>query len=327
MADDNSAPLPQQAIPPKVVPPSAARPTESLPTDGNAPTVRRQVVPAMDNSPSSAPRTVRLRPIAVPGAARPVAAPTLPAATPSNAPNAVDAAIKRMTSQIPLPAIEKSESPAPAVKKSTSRIPLPTAPIPMPTEAPKTIRIQPVSGISNPPVAAPQAAAPGSEPLPQASKSKTSRIPLEAAMGVPQATDGAPKTIKLKRPGEISAVKVAVPGAQAGSPTETDPNAITQRKTIRVKRPTLTLEANAPDQSGSLAEESAAAPLTAIPLTAEPAPHALPFILVAVVCLVIVAGLLLVFSAQLFGPNASLTQLSIWPGIDIPLPGSIPVEG
>lgn len=255
------------------------------------------------------------------------------------APNAVDAAIKRMTAQIPQPTIETAEGaaqtrPAPAAapaKKSTSRIPLPTTPISAAVDAPKTIKIQPLAGITPPLAAQPSApvAPMGESQPPQASKSKTSRIPLEAAMGVSQSSEAnAPRTIKLKRPGDMSAVKVAVPGAQAGTPTETDTSAITQRKTIRVKRPTAPTVAEG--EGAAAADDAAAAALAAERLAAiqatAPERHGAPFMVAAALCVVVLIGLLLVFAAQIFGPNASLTQLSVWPGIDIPLPGSIQVE-
>lgn len=350
MADNN--PVPPQAIPPKAMPPTQG--------GADAPTVRRQPVPVEGSAmpsvaPSAAPRTVRLKPVQVPvpGAATPVA----PSPPPPSAGGALAAeAIKRMTSRIPMPSstgpiggkgstgqipaasasggfpgAKRATAPLPVedaadaeggVKKVTSRIPMPssTAAIPAVADAPKTIKIKPLVGPQTVPGTQPVPAV-GEAAQPQASKSKTSRIPLEAAMGIPQTGDGGvPKTIKLKRPGEMSTVKVSVAGP--GTASEQDVGAITQRKTIRVKRPTapaITVPAEG-------AENEAA---SVSPVAFKPAPErgAGPFVAVAVLCILVTLGLLVVFSAQIFGPNASLTQVSIWPGIDIPLPGSIPAEG
>ena len=323
----------QNAIPPKAVPPAQA--------GADAPTVRRQPVPAEGAplAPSAAPRTVRLKPVQVP---IPGAAPVAPSATPGGALAAE--ALKRMTSRIPLPsatghitsaagegaaAVKRATVPLAAddgsddgAKKVTSRIPMPssTAAIPAVADAPKTIKIKPLTG---PQSATQPVAALGESPQPQAAKSKTSRIPLEAAMGIPQTGDGgAPKTIKLKRPGDMSTVKVAVAGAGSG---EADASAITQRKTIRVKR------ASAPVMTMSSGEGTAEGGATSAPapVAFQPAPErgAGPFVAVAVLCILMTLALLVVFSSQIFGPNASLTQVSIWPGIDLPLPGTINAEG
>lgn len=348
MADENQdQQKPEQpaptAIPPKAVPPPAG--------GADAPTVRRQPVPGMPPPgvpPSAAPRTVRLKPVTVPSAA-----PTLPSAAPAAPGGAAAAeALKRMTSRIPMPAgsetshvpmmgadvLKKSTTPLQSVgvtegeggtvNKVTSRIPMPSAtgPVPSVADAPKTIKIKPLAGSS--PIPGTQPVPIGELVSPQAVKSKTSRIPLEAAMGIPQAAElGAPKTIKLKRPGEMATVKVTMAGVQAGEAApESGP--ITQRKTIRVKRPTAPA-INVPAEGATSESGAPLAPVQMQPmLVVAPERGTGWFILVAALCIVVTLGLLVEFSAQIFGPNESLTQLSVSPTPDMPpLPGSMPVGG
>lgn len=243
----------------------------------------------------------------------------------------------------------------PGNPRRTSRIPLTGAIPPMMAAAPtgqsRTIRIKPVGPQpgSNPIADGPR---PPTDAQVQASKSKTSRISLDAAIGaetaqstLAQATDEAPKTIRLKRPTEMPTVKVAAvppPSTAAGTVKSTAPlsaapplsqtsrisepaaapdNApITQKRTIRVKRPSAMVitggasEAAAADGGGVEVLAPAEGPDTA---------HAL-FVVAAIVVILLALGLAVVFSSQIFGPNASLTELSIWKtGPDFPLPGTV----
>ena len=122
------------------------------------------------------------------------------------------------------------------------------------------------------PVAAPGATSPSATsaiPTPttaqvQASKSKTSRISLDSAIGAtsipikPAEAGGPPKTIRLKRPSDLSApmspvTPIAPPTAKSGtapirqtsripdsvlpSDSGVDPSTVTQKKTLKIKRP------------------------------------------------------------------------------------------
>ncbi len=281
MANDNANQVPQGAIPPKAVPP----PTGETPTATS--------------------RTVRLKPL-TPGAA-PATASRLPPVVPS-APagtEAASSAIKRMTTRIstmaneidpltgrkltgPIPAESVSE--APVAQKSATRVPLSsTARIPELADMPRTARgrVEPPAVMGQPPSQQP------------AGKAKTSRISLESAMGVPSTDAGIPKTIKLKRPDE-ALFRVATPGAEE----DADGSAPAQKKTIRVKRPTVP-EASAQDEAADSAPVS--------PLTFVPAPERGTglFVLLAVAALLVAIGLTGLFTAQLFGwpvPTALDTQ-------------------
>jgi hypothetical protein len=321
MADQNQ--MPQNSIPPRDVPPAPAKP-------GGA------TAPLSDDPAAGTPRTVRLKPFTPPG--------TVPSVVPGLSP--ADA-VKKATSRIPLAGVGAAPSQPPGmrrtapiqtsagegeatVKRTTSRIPMPgaTAPIPAVSEAPKTIKIRPLSGTQ--PVT-------GTQPVPysadgapaQAAKTKTSRIPLEAAMGIPQTAESAtPKTIKLKRPGEMSTVKVTVPGAAAASE---DAGSVTQKKTIRVKRPTVpaaagavAAEGAAPADAGPGAPTLFAAPT--VQAAAGPERGAGPFVAVAALAVLAIIALIVVLSSQSFGPKAKV-YLNGSDGPEITLPGAVNVGG
>ena len=211
------------------------------------------------------------------------------------------------------------------VRKVTSRIQMSTTlPLPELSDTPKTIKIRPSAGTGAQPVAStqpisivdlPTGAGPSFAQQP-AGKAKTSRIPLESAMSVPQTggaptaeQSGAPKTIKLKRPGEMSTIKVSVLGAggasaaaQSAGEQSTDNASITQKKTIRVKRPMAPAAA-------SMAGADAGAP--GVPTVTAMSPMAFSaaapergtgwFIALAVACILVAIGLSGLFSVQLFG--------------------------
>lgn len=340
MAEGNDDSVPQRAIPPKAVPPQI-RPVAETGNAVDSPTVRRQPVPFAGGASAAAPRTVRLKPI---GGGIP-ASPSMPRISPS-APVGTEAAadaIKRMTTHIAIMAnetdpvtgkrrtgqipaegesgVKKATSALAAldgtatVKKVTSRIQMSaTAIIPDLSDAPKTIKVRPLAGTQPGPLAEPPPVF--GQPISQqaAGKAKTSRIPLESAMVVPQSdgaatvesSGGAPKTIKLKRPGEMSTIKVSMPGSGAGygQSQAADNSTITQKKTIRVKRPMMMSAAAPASQGGGVAGEEGVPTVAAMsPLAFAPsAPERGTgwFIAVAVACILLAIGLVSAFSLQLF---------------------------
>lgn len=340
MADDSVNQVPPHAIPPKAMPPTATRPVAdpgpaAAPATGDSPTVRRQTIPQPGASPvpGAGPRTVRLKPIQAPGGAVSGLPPVAPSA-PVGSPEAADA-IKRMTARIAMMTGSENAEPHSASRataplastgildgvegkepKKTSRIALPgsTAVIAAVADSPKTIKIRPTTGPQ--PVTAglsPEAVPPAPRPASSlgsqaAAKSKTSRIPLESAMLGTQGGEsaGIPKTIKLKRPGEISPAKVALPGAStAGVAAAAESASITQKKTIRVKRPTLpgAVSGSAEDAAAGDVASAPAPILTPVPLVA-PERGTGWFVALAALGVIVVIGLALIFSAQTFAPNS-----------------------
>ena len=253
---------------------------------------------------------------------------------------------------------------APPVKKETSRIPLseakasPTIKASPPTDGPKTIRIKPKPATAQTQKVAQPGVIPGQDPT--TDKRKTSRISLEAALAsdAPAATAAPahPKTIRLKRPSETATVKVSAkpgaappPAAESMTPStakleetsrldmppvEEKTGTPTRRKTIRVKRPT-----QKPGVTTGAASSVAIAGATAGPLAAmataraggavaapvaEKQPH-LTFSLFAIFTMLVIFVTIYLFSAQVFGPNPCLTELSYYKeGPDMGWPGKIP---
>jgi len=252
MADDTNKPLPQSSIPPRAVPP---RP-----------------VAGAEGAPSPAQAAARLKPAAT-GTA-PLTPTSLPPVTPS-APagsEAAAAAIKRMTARIVMMANDVEPA-----KKRTGQLPpggatahiQPATSIPMPnlSESPKTIRIQPISSgtakIGTQPIS-------GGDSATGKTKAQTSRIPLASAMAVPQSggstAGGAPRTIKLKRPGEMSTIRMNIPsaGSAAAAPAgqvAAEGESITQKKTIRVKRAATPTEDAGEENAMGVGISQAAAPV------------------------------------------------------------------
>ena len=198
---------------------------------------------------------------------------------------------------------------------------------------------------------------PGSNPLPpgptplsaqqmQAVKSKTSRISLESAISsaqtdisnpVPVAqagVEGAPKTIRLKRPSEMPTLKVPVvqPGTHVPVPTprftpsvpETPPSRktsrlpdpevplssattsavpLTQKRTIRVKRPGM--DSASALTAGEPAEDVALTPLQPELVQRPIADTCNPAFIVAAAASIIVTGILIcLFYQQMYGAEA-----------------------
>ncbi|MEI7437579.1 MAG: hypothetical protein WCL16_12320, partial [bacterium] len=141
---------------------------------------------------------------------------------------------------------------AAGVKSATTRITLPTMPSgALHASAPKTIRLTRPGVRTAAPSLSPGISAMSASgriavaiPVSETAKRQTSRIPLEAAMVVPDVAPEAsdmPKTLRLKRPDEEESYGSLEPSAEEGAATEhTPPDAPqpTQRKTIRIKRPT-----------------------------------------------------------------------------------------
>jgi hypothetical protein len=172
--------------------------------------------------------------------------------------------------------------------------------------------------------------------VPTEAKKKTSRIPLESALDTRSAEPAAgpvPKTIRLKKSGEAGTLKAEPPaGAPASGPSDTSKLDLgaegggtpTQRKTIKVKRPT-----QRPDQSGG--------PETAIGAPQAPRFHPPPeevppdqpsavFSVVAIAAILVLCVVIYLQMAQALGPDLSLTRLSYGaPGLDLAWPGKIPV--
>jgi hypothetical protein len=221
--------------------------------------------------------------------------------------------------------------------------------------APKTIRmVRPT--VAPGPVG--QTPRPGSNPLPpgppppsapqiQAAKSKTSRISLESAISSTQAgvsesvsvaqagIEGAPKTIRLKRPAEMPTLKVPAvqPGTHVPVPTPrfTAPipavappsrktsrmpepeepaesatvNAVplTQKRTIRVKRPGM--DSAAPVASDEPVEDAALTPLPPELALRPAADTCNPVFIIAAAASIIVTGILIyLFYQQMYGADA-----------------------
>ena len=214
--------VPQGAIPPKISP--IAKP------EGSAPI-----------TPAGAPRpiTVRLKPmVRVPSAAAP-AAPGLAPVTP--APAVVP------PPPVVVPAVDAAAA-APAVVAPVAEAavldPVPVQPQP---QSPPPPGANPLPDGPKPPSAAQV----------QAAKSKTSRISLDAAIGVVPDKEG-PKTIRLKRPSDlaspatvISKAPIAPIGPASARKTSRIPDSalpiadapsddsasVTQKKTLKIKRP------------------------------------------------------------------------------------------
>lgn len=233
----------------------------------------------------------------------------------------------------------------------------PAAPAPAPAVTPAAVSpLQP----QHPPV-------PGSNPLPagpkpasnaqvQASKSKTSRISLDSAIGVapmaPMGGDkGEPKTIRLKRPSDLSAPAPVVPAPKSSTtpirqtsriPDSALPNAeagdsagVTQKKTLKIKRPGGSHEEH-PVSAGAEADASAAAggeafpegvhmtpvtPLDALPPKEESSVFTTLSVVATVAALIVLSALTWCLMAQSMGPGANPNTSVSVNGPELPWPG------
>jgi hypothetical protein len=204
-----------------------------------------------------------------------------------------------------------------AAKKETAKIPLAEALLPGAGE-PRTIRLRPDT-------ARPPAATPAVVPTPAladggAEKRRTAKISLEAALG--PSPDEAPRTIRLKKPSEAGTVRV---GAAQKPKTDTAPigalgsepvpeTVDTRKKTIKVRRPGGATGVVVVEEGGASAVEFQAG-------GGEDRPHWF-FLVTSIAAVLVTCVLAYCLSAQAFGPNASMTQLSYgaqniclsWPG-------------
>ena len=230
-----------------------------------------------------------------------------------------------------------------------------------PSSAPKTIRIRPVTK-SMPAVQAapPPTVSAGSAPATLEDKRKTSRIALETVFatepkeGGEASEPGRPKTIRLKRPTEAATIKMARPPAAppaigGPSPTVTVPSESkaalsktaridnlpevqdqpdltpTQRKTIRVKRPTTAQPVKSLSIRRTEEEEGEATLEQQAPQLIKDQPN-VAFPLVAIAAALVACVTVYVLSSQAFGPNASWSQVSVWiTGPDLPWPDKVPI--
>ena len=271
------------------------------------------------------------------GEARPLSAKPLAAKPVISRPAEPGLATSAPTAEQGEPLAASAEGPRkPAGKTETSRIPLEMAkarPV-LSTEpvTPKTIRIKP--GVPVPPRKATQPLqvtqlpVSADDELDKAAleKRKTSRIPLDAALASErkEGESAAPKTIRLKRPGET--VEKVPEAPEAGpKPTGTDTSLLdktdsppaeetpTRRKTIRVKRPT-----DGPEM------KSAGIPTITVAEAEAPQGNepGWVFAVPAAAAVVVICVVIWMLAAQAYGPNASLTSLSYnvsgpalsWPG-------------
>lgn len=337
----------QGAIPPKVSP-------------LDKPEGQAAVTPAGAAANAPRPITVRLKP-AAPAVA---AAPAVPAA--AAAPQPLRPVDPKATSRIPVPEEVAAAAPA-AIRPATVRLRPVAAPGAATEAAPRTVpgatqAITQVELSSTAPIAPvvpvqPQPPpTPGASPLPdgpkplsaaqvQASKSKTSRISLDAAIGVAPAESVGPKTIRLKRPSDLMAPPAAptvasTPLAPASArktsripdsalPAEGDGSAgVTQKKTLKIKRP-----GGKPDAAGEAGAEGEGFPegvqMTPISPLDFPAQkeESSVFTTIAAVCAVAAAVVLVLLTlclgAHAVGPDAGKNAVASISGPELPWPGRI----
>lgn len=325
------------AIPPKVSP--FAKP------EGAA-------VPASPGAPR--PITVRLKPVEPAAAAAPN--PSVPAVgIPSPA-----AANPRATARVPVPEAVASAAPA-AIRPVTVRL-RPVAPVAAPpamTHTPGST--QPISKVDVPAAVSPlqpqSPPAPGSHPIPegpkppsvaqvQAAKSKTSRISLDSAIGVAPmgAEKEGPKTIRLKRPSDL-ATPSATPAVQKTSPASarqtsripdsalpsaeavsSDKASVTQKKTLKIKRPGIKEESvTAEGEGGSFPEGVQMTPISPMefPEKAESSVFTTFAVVAAGAAAVVLLLLSLCLGAHAMGPGAGKNALASLPGPELPWAGRI----
>ena len=240
---------------------------------------------------------------------------------------------------------------ADAAKKVTSRISVssatspmpPVAPPPAPPAAPSPISpIRPAAPAATPIAAAAPAATTAS---PSMEKKVTSRITLESAFSAPSEMPASPaKTIKLKRPGAPSvpapaaapspispAAPAPLPGGMTpisdieggAAPAPAPEENLTRRKTIKVKRPTVSagpqLAPGAVRPDGIATEEDNLQSLSnfaALPKAVVEPDKVNPIFIVAAVASILLSSLLIwTLASQAFGDNSTpppwLSQISL----------------
>lgn len=343
------------AIPPKVSP--FDKPDSAAPAKPAAPGAPRPITVRLSKKPIT---VTKAKP-----AAAPVAAPAAPV-TPA------------------MPAAVGAITPPPANPRATSRVPIPetVAATPTPAIRPATVRLRPVTppmgvvtpraGGSTQPIAqvdagggAPAALplqpqsppTPGSNPLPagpkppssaqvQAAKSKTSRISLDSAIGVAPVGPEAdiPKTIRLKRPTELSASvtatqKSVIPPVRqtsripdsalpTGEGAGSDSASVTQKKTLKIKRPGLKEETGAGVSAGGDGfpegvQLTPVNPMLDLPPKEESTLFTTIAVFVAAAAAVVLLLLSLCLGAHAMGPDAGKNSLASISGPALPWPGRI----
>lgn len=321
-----SAPAPENAEKKVPVAPALAPSPRLKAPGGPGKTVRltarpKRTQPTQPNTPA-AKATAAAKPItapAIPAAAKPLKAKQKPAAIEKLGPGtnaSAQAGSKRETSKIPL-----ENATAPAV-------------------GPKTIKIAPLSknqSARTSPIAIDSAETPDL-------KRQTSRISLEAALGSEDKDETkGPKTIRLKRPSEAPTVRVQkAPATDAKgdglnktseieAPQEAADTPDTQKKTIKVKRPSQRRNIKSVSVKRSADGD---APVTETPMAASVAQPAATathddsahwtFITTAIAAMIVTCVTIYVLCAQVLGPNISLTKLAYWaPDAELAWPGRI----
>ncbi|MBR4170128.1 MAG: hypothetical protein IKR48_00590 [Kiritimatiellae bacterium] len=326
-------------------------------TPGSVPP-KSPIQPATPGAPR--PITVRLKKPVITPAAAPAAAPA-PAAEPAPAATIAPAPVEPAAPAAPaagglhaitipkakpvMPGGLPSANPirpaaAPAAPAAAAPAPITPAAAPVQPAPLKPIAVKPA--VSQPPV-------PGSNPLPngpkppseaqvQASKSKTSRISLDSAIGV--APVGAePKTIRLKRPSGLGtppapAPAVAVDKSKTAAIRQTSripdsaiPSAeatTTQKKTLKIKRPGPLAAPGADENAEPKADANEGdfanlKPLDFAPPARSGSPVALAIALTAgAIAALIVLGLTFCLGSQAMGPDAGPNALASVKGPILP---------
>ena len=321
------------AVPPKISPITPHNPT---------------VAPAAPGAPR--PITIKIRRppvIKKPGEAAPVTTPAAPAAPVPLKPVAAAPAASPLKPVAPVSAAPSPLKPVAPVSAAPSPL-KPVTPVSAEVEGAPTIRLRPVKA----PIPTAVHPVPGSNPLApgpkppsaaqiQASKSKTSRIALDTVIGVaPVEPEAAPKTIRLKRPSDIGAAPAHKPVSKSAtapirqtsripeSALSTETATVTQKKTLKIKRPGVKHAASAAPAASSEAsasqEDTSFDNLTPIdslnlaPVKSESS----GFTVFAIVCssIAIIALLLLTLclGAHAMGPGANKNTLATIDGPDIP---------
>ena len=120
----------------------------------------------------------------------------------------------------------------------------------------------------------------------------------------------------------MSTIKVQVPGSGGA---DADAGSITQKKTIRVKRPTMPAAADLAADGAAASGDPSAIPALEPVLMAPARERAVgAFVAVAFVAIGVAICLLLVFSSQVFGPKAKV-YLGGHEGPEFAPPGAVNV--
>jgi hypothetical protein len=292
-----ATPLATPKVTPKAAPGSIRMQAKPKPLTANAPkTIKAKSVGAKPTA-LRRPKSISLKP----------AAPSAPAAGPKGA--------------------------RPGSKRETSKISLESATAPLSAAvAPKTIKIKPVAispaaGSSTPPVHDP--------------KRQTSRISLEAALGSSgDKVSTGPKTIRLKRPSEAPTIKAKAAPESAGNalnktarielPDADSDVSATQKRTIKVKRPSQRRSGKSVSVKRGTSESAAAYAAAPVPGTVGRPQRSADsvhwtFITASVAAMLVCCVLIYLLCAQVLGPNISLTELAYAaPDAELPWPGRLP---